>query len=275
MDPVADFCLRLEREAMVLLPDETFALSDEERGLTQRNLGDGRAKNISRDPLSGRLTGAGVEGEANERLAALLERYGAWTADLLARRFGRWAGRLEIGRTSYRSRALDQKPASPRKDDRRLHLDAFASQPVGGRRILRVFCNIDVAGAAREWSLGEPFEVVARRFAGRARRLLPGEAAALRTLRITRGLRTPYDQLMLQLHDLAKLDEVYQTSSPQRSVSFAPGAAWVVFTDQVAHAARKGRLLLEQTWYLPVEAMIEPAASPLRVLERMTGETLV
>jgi len=31
---------------------------------------------------------------------------------------------------------------------------------------------------------------------------------------------------------------------------------------------------LDQTFYLPVEAMNDPARSPLRILERLTGEAL-
>ena len=61
-----------------------------------------------------------------------------------------------------------------------LHLDAFTSQPVAGRRILRVFSNVDPTGAERDWAIAEGgFEDYAHRFRHRARRLLPGEAALL------------------------------------------------------------------------------------------------
>ena len=45
----------------------------------------------------------------------------------------------------------------------------------------------------------------------------------------------------------------------------------MVFTDQVSHAALAGHFALEQTFYLPVSAMVTPDTAPLRVLERLTG----
>ena len=92
---------------------------------------------------------------------------------------------------------------------------------------------------------------------------------------MTRGRRTPYDALMLGLHDRGKLDEAYQRNGPRRQVSFAAGESWLVFTDVVIHAAVSGRYALEQTFYLPVEGMVNPSTSPLRVLERITGRRLV
>jgi len=43
----------------------------------------------------------------------------------------------------------------------------------------------------------------------------------------------------------------------------------------VSHAATQGQYQLEQTFMLPVEAMLEPERSPLRVLERIKGRALV
>jgi hypothetical protein len=43
----------------------------------------------------------------------------------------------------------------------------------------------------------------------------------------------------------------------------------------VGHAARSGQYQLEQTFLLPVGAMIDERTSPLRVLERLKGRRLV
>ena len=37
-------------------------------------------------------------------------------------------------------------------------------QPVQGRRLLRVFCNVNPRGEPRVWELGEPFDAVVQRF---------------------------------------------------------------------------------------------------------------
>ena len=71
-----------------------------------------------------------------------------------------------------------------------------------------------------------------------------------------------------------KADSAYQASAEQRIVALKPGGSWLVYTDQVSHAAMSGRLAFEQTFYLPVAGMREPAKSPLRVLERLMGRKL-
>jgi len=93
-------------------------------------------------------------------------------------------------------------------------------------------------------------------------------------LGVTRGRRSPYDALMLALHDGAKRDEAYQAGAPREPVAFPPGSTWVVYSDRVMHAALGGQYLLEQTFYLPVAAMQDPALSPLRVLEGLYGRAL-
>jgi len=97
----------------------------------------------------------------------------------------------------------------------------------------------------------------------------------LAQLHITKGQRTPYDHTMLAIHDGMKADVVYQRESPQTSLSIAPGVTWACYTDLVPHAAMSGQFALEQTFHLPVEGMRDPALSPLKVLERMTGRRLV
>jgi hypothetical protein len=268
------FALRLEREGLIVLPGQPFTLDPAERDLVSPRHSDGRAKNISLGPFDA-VRGAAPDPQGRNRLAALMGRYRAWAETTLGALAPGYAPSLERGRTSLRTREAAEGASSPRKDDRRLHVDAFASQPTGGRRILRVFTNINPAGEARHWRVGEPFEAYAARWLRRVRRPFPGESLALRTLGITRDLRTPYDWLMLGLHDAAKLDEAYQRTAPRREAAFPAGASWIVFTDSVVHAATSGRFLLEQTFYLPIAAMAAPDLAPARVLERMTGRRLV
>ena len=144
-----------------------------------------------------------------------------------------------------------------------------------GRRILRLFANVDPEGRPRVWNIGEPFEPFATRFLPRTGRQIPGSAEVMQALKLTKGRRTAYDHAMLRLHDLAKEDGVYQETAIKRRVSFQSGVTWMVFTDAALHAALEGRNVLEQTFLLPIAAMADPAMSPLKTLERLTGRELV
>jgi len=125
------------------------------------------------------------------------------------------------------------------------------------------------------WHVGEPFEEMARIMLPRAKEGSPVRSWLLAAARITKGRRSAYDNLMLGLHDNAKLDERYQKACSQIEVKFAPGTTWLCFTDQVMHAALAGQYVLEQTFHLDTYAMARPELSPLKVLERMQGHALV
>src|SRR5262249_28352540 len=118
-----------------------------------------------------------------------------------------------------------------RKDDARLHVDSFPATPSGGRRILRLFTNVNPSGRPRSWRVGDRFEAVAERFAGRLRLPFPGTSWLLALAKVTKTRRSNYDALMLQLHDLMKGDEDFQARSPQTTVDFPSGSTWMAFTD--------------------------------------------
>jgi hypothetical protein len=161
-----------------------------------------------------------------------------------------------------------------RADDRRLHVDAFPSRPNHGERILRVFTNLNPHGDPRVWRVGESFEAIAQRFVPRARPYVAWQARALKALRVTKSLRTEYDHLMLQLHDGMKADLDYQKNCPQVSMPFPPGSTWVCYSDQAAHAVMSGQYMMEQTLHLAADRQVDPAASPLAILERQLGRRL-
>ena len=275
--PGEDVRVALERDGLLVLSTAPFQLTSEDIELIQGNWSDDRSKNSSFNPNTGAIDGVGDGLKSTKGLARLMRRYSAWASDLVGQFLPAYARALEVGRTSLRRRSVrDDPPLSLRKDDRSLHLDAFTSQPVAGRRILRVFSNIDPTGAGREWAIAEGgFEDFALRFRGKARRLLPGEAAVLESLSLTKCRRTDYDQIMLGMHDAAKRDRDYQRDAPRRHVYFAKGTTWLAFTDQTPHAAVSGHCALEQTFYVPIDALADPTSSPLRILERLWGSALV
>jgi len=184
------------------------------------------------------------------------------------------ASKLTRARSSYRPQGAVGRDVSWRKDDSRLHIDAFPSRPNQGERILRVFTNVNPE-EDRVWRVGEPFETMAKTLLPRIPDPVPGSSAVLAALHVTKGRRSIYDHLMLNLHDQAKADLVYQRNCAQEMVRFAPGTTWLCFSDQVMHAAVSGQFMLEQTIHLPVSALYDPARSPLAILERLTGRSLV
>jgi hypothetical protein len=262
---------QLEEGRVLSLPRLAFALADPERRFLSTAWSDGRAKNISLD--GGKLKGAVGSAADIAELAAMISRFAALATGLIAALFPSYAKHLTRARTSYRPQPAVGRDVSWRKDDSRLHIDAFPSRPNGGERILRIFTNLNPA-LPRVWRVGEPFEVMAQTFLPRIPRELPGSAAVLSALFVTKGRRTPYDHLMLGLHDRAKADLAYQRDCAQETVPFAPGTTWICFSDQVMHAAVSGQFMLEQTIHLPVAALANPECSPLAVLERLTGRAL-
>jgi hypothetical protein len=230
-------------------------------------------KNIMYDASTGRVAGAG--GRAPDELVrSTLARYFEWTRALLAALVPRYSRPLIVGRTSMRPDEIHGRHVSWRKDDTRLHIDSFPSTPVHGKRILRVFSNVNAEGEPRYWRTGESFERVADRFVPRLGAPVPGSAPLLQWLGITKTRRTPYDHYMLRLHDAMKADLEYQEAVEQSPFDFPAGSTWIMFTDQVSHAAMKGRWAFEQTYYLPIDAMRTPSLSPLRTLERLMNRSL-
>jgi hypothetical protein len=204
----------------------------------------------------------------------MLQRYSENAIALVRVLLPQYADALEIGRTSFRPAEIAGRRSSAKKDDTRLHIDAFPSMPTGGKRILRVFTNINPDGRGRDWRLGGSFEDAARAFSHRIPRYSGLGARVMHAIGATKSYRTAYDQAMLAIHDAMKLDVGYQDGIEQNAFSFPPGSTWIAYTDRVSHAATGGQHLLEQTFYLPVSAMANPAKSPLRILERIAGHAL-
>ncbi len=263
----------LERGAVLFFPQLPFVLAPDEREFLDARVADGRAKNISLDHTTGKMQASSLTGDKAARLAAMIERFGAGAASLVHELLP--YRRVERARTSFRPVQVKGRSYSRISDDRLLHIDAFPSRPMRGRRILRFFSNV-APTSSRNWHVGQPFEDFARAFlASGVGPHLPGKSWAFEKLGVTRGRRSLYDELMLSLHDAAKLDGDFQKNSPHEAVTFPPGSSWLVFTDQVLHAALGGEFALEQTFHLDVDQLAEPERAPVRVLERLSGKALV
>ena len=118
------------------------------------------AKNVSFDARSGRLGGTSLEGADRDCLRDLIARFSIDASMLVGQLLPAYRDRLEAGRASFRPVEIAGRASSWRKDDTRLHIDSFPATPVHGKRILRVFSNVNPHGRARTWRLGEDFESV-------------------------------------------------------------------------------------------------------------------
>ncbi len=265
----ADATRELEAGSVLFMPGLQFALADGEfRFLSPQWLA-GAAKNVSYDPRAEKVGHTSAAGEDRAQLAAMMARYAQHAHGLILSLCPHYREHLRHGLTSFRPVETRGRETSRKKDDTRLHVDAFASRPNQGLRILRVFCNVNPHNAPRVWELGEPFDAMAQRFAGRVPPQWPGSAWLLEKLHVTKGRRSAYDHVMLNLHDKAKLDDDYQRGSARTRFEFPAQSTWIVFTDRVMHAALAGQFLFEQTFYLPVAAMQDERYAPLRILEQL------
>ncbi|MDQ2927483.1 MAG: Kdo hydroxylase family protein [Caldimonas sp.] len=264
----------VESGHVLAFPHLAFVLDDSEKRFLDPRWADGNAKNVSLRWPAGELRGAVGEPADLAALKRMIERYADHSEAFALRLFPHYRGKLRRGNSSFRPTDVAGRVRSWRQDDTRLHVDAFPSNPMQGTRLLRVFCNVNPHGEPRRWRVGESFEDHAKRYLGAIDKPWPGSAWLLATLGITKRRRTCYDHFMLQLHDRAKADLEFQRNSPQQRVDFVPGTTWIVYSDQVLHAAMGGQHMMEQTFYLEVESLQQPESSPLRVLERLLGRPL-
>jgi hypothetical protein len=268
----------LELGKVLYLPHLGFALAAQEQALLDPRWLSGTHKSVSYEPVRAAATGGvrGAQGTDEElhALAAMIQRFQAGALTLIRALFPGYGDSLRVAPTSFRPGNVENHKLSWRKDDTLLHVDAFPSRPNRGERILRVFTNVNPGAARRVWKIGDLFEQTAAEFLPRVPRPLPGSAALLKALKITKSERSEYDHSMLRIHDAMKLDTAYQGRASHLTFGFPPGSTWICFSDQAAHAALAGQFMMEQTLHLPIDAMYFPERSPLKVLERLRGRAL-
>jgi hypothetical protein len=264
----------LEDGAVVMLPGLEFSLSEAEKKLLDPRVL-GKAKNVAYTPWTGKISHTSCVGEEAETMRAMIARYSDHAQKLMKALFPHYQSKLKVQRASFRPAEIAGRKSSWRKDDTRLHVDAFPASPVYGERIIRMFCNVNPVGKPRVWRLGEPFENVAKRFLPGIGRPFPGSAQLMYWVRLTKKPRSEYDHYMTRIHDAMKSSMEYQSSVGQAPIEIAPGTTWITFTDSVSHAALSGQHQFEQTFALPVAGMHDASKSPLRILERLTGRALI
>jgi len=163
-EPAQDLARLLESGAVPRLAQLPFALLAYELRFIDERWSDRKAKNISLRWPAGELRGA--IGSANDRAAlrAMPVRYAELSEALALRLFPHYRGALSRGNTSFRPTQVAGRATTWHHGDKRLHVDAFPSNPMHEPRLLRVFSSVNQTGEPRYRRVGERFEIRARRF---------------------------------------------------------------------------------------------------------------
>lgn len=265
----------LEEGKLLLFPQLEFMLFPHEQHLLNPTYLAPGTKNISYDLQSSHLQGAQGSRDDLAQLGELLHRYALESRRRMNAILPAYQDQLVLARTSFRPARVANRDTSVLKNDQLLHIDAFPATPNQGARILRFFSNINPHDEPRVWHMGESFAEVAQTFFPRIKKPIPTKHLFMYLLKLTRKKRSLYDHYMLNIHNLMKQDHGYQAAKVQARLELPAKASWIVATDQASHAALAGQFVLEQTFYLPVEAMQQPEKSPLKILEKLAGRSLV
>jgi hypothetical protein len=280
-------CRVLEEGGILYFPAIPFDFPQEEIDflLSQKQSSFKGHKNISYRPTTDLLRGdAGETPEASQKLRQIMRDYSKRVTGFLTKLLAPYASHWKLDYASYRPVEEQNRDLPLHKRNDLMHVDAFPNRPTRGGRILRVFTNINPS-RTRVWQVTEPFEAIAKKYARDAglteltadspvRALLRGLGPLLKTVGVPATDRSAYDRFMLRFHDYLKENNDYQANYPKERIEFPPGSTWLVYTDTVPHAVLSGQYALEQTYIIPVEAMVAPQCAPIRVLEGMVGKGL-
>lgn len=259
----------LESGQVIVFPNLPFNLEADEQRLLELKLEPKRAKNISFNAKNNEVRGL-ADLTVKHSVQKMMSRYHQMATQLLDNIAPQYRACDASGRTSYRPIEINgRKAPSYRKDDTRLHVDAFPSTPTNNHRILRIFTNINPYNESRFWKVGEPFAEVIEQFLPKVRKPYFLEAELLNFFKVTRKKRLPYDHYMLNIHDMMKADLAYQAKVNATDMVFPSGSTWIVYTDLVSHAALAGRFVLEQTFYPKVSDMLNQNLSPQYQMSRL------
>jgi len=261
----------LEQGHVVFFPQLAFTLGDNEQRFLSPDCTAKGVKNVKYDIHKQLLGGTAHSGDSFNALQHMIHRYATQTDQLVARLLTAYRPHIEQARTSYRPVQVYGRACSYLKNDSLLHVDAFPATPNHGKRILRVFSNVNPHGEDRVWRVGEPFADLVTRFAPQLKKYSALNEKILHWIKATRSVRSPYDHYMLQLHNTMKGDGNYQKNVSQTVLRLPPNSTWMVYTDLVSHAALNGQYVFEQTFHVPVSAMLNPSIAPLTVMQNQMG----
>jgi hypothetical protein len=272
-------CSELEQGNILFFPEMPFAFPQEDLDflLMQKQGSSKGRKNIAYKPQSDCVTNHESKHlEERTRMHQILRNYSLRVTAFLSRLISPYAEDWKLDYASFRPFQEKGRTLRLRARNDLLHVDAFPTRPTKGGRILRFFTNINPK-EPRVWITSNPFGELLHQF--RDVQEFPAvrphsQVPFMRWLRKVFCQRSPYDAFMLRMHHFLKENTTYQAECQKDRWEFPPFSCWVVFTDQVSHAALAGQYALEQTYLVPRCALLFPERAPISLLERMVGATL-
>jgi hypothetical protein len=278
-------CQQLE-DGRILFFDRipfVFFKDDREFLLSQRQSGSRLHKNISYRPHQKVIRGGAGGPLENAQLLEIMGRYSAEVTRFLGRLLEPYAEHWALDYASFRPEEEAGRKLPIHKRNDLLHFDSFPTRPMNGHRILRCFTNINPS-VPRVWNTTDGFSVLATRYAeraGLARLAAQGSRRAnplVRCIKKAFGLKavdhSAYDRFMLRFHDFLKEQTDFQENCRKIRLEFPPGSTWICYTDSVPHAVLSGQYALEQTFIIPLPALLAPEKAPISLLEKLAGAPL-
>jgi hypothetical protein len=277
-------CAKLEEGGILYFDNIPFNFPEADREflLSQKQSEFKGHKNISYRPKQDMIRGAAGSHEDISRMHGIMRGYSAEVTKFLSKLLAPYAAHWALDFASYRPEQEQGRDLALHKRNDLLHVDSFPTRPMHGNRILRCFTNINPS-EPRVWhTTADRFPKIAESFAAdaglaqiAARR---GHSPLLLGLKKMVGMKavahSPYDRFMLRFHDYLKEKTDFQQNTPKQRIDFPPGSTWICYTDSVPHAVLSGQYALEQTFIIPLRALVTPEQSPIRILEKMAGRPL-
>jgi len=271
---------RLERGELIAFTPCPFQMpSREERAFLFDQQLKLAKKNISFNPETNTASGfQPASPDQGARLTQILADFSRGASSWLASVLPEYAKAWRADRASYRpeEEATRRLRLTARND--LLHIDAFPSRPTRGWRILRLYVNINPTDP-RVWVTSDTFADLLATYGhmvGLPNMFNEGWAwrfgqGLLNIFQPGSGARTVYDRFMLRFHHFLKTNDQFQERSRKQFWHFAPGTAWLAFTDALSHADLRGRYALEHSFFIAPEALACPELAPAALLERACG----
>jgi hypothetical protein len=268
---------RLEQGEIVYYPASPFeALDESDRDfLIQQRVAGASGRHVEFEPGSGALHHlASSDSTTNQRLQRILGAFAVRARSWLTDQLPGYAAGWQFGPVTLRTEEEATRSLRFSQREDLLHIDPFPDGPAHGRRLLRLFVNLNPT-EPRVWATSDNLARLLDRFGATGG--FPSLEQSSWAWQVRQGVwqlldarqrgRSSADDFLLRLHDYLKANDHLQERGPKRFWHFAPGSAWLVMTDGLSHAVLRGRYALEMSVFIDPATLVCPELAPARIVE--------